>query len=145
MFQNIYSWMLLNMECLHLCSLWPCGRSIWQTKGHFGWPLFYISGWNLCSLCWWSWRLRLFPFLCRTRQGTVINFRQFLPINTFMPFEKNWPKKSRKLIKVVIFWVILIFFASSQWNSVTNHVLEWIGLNFYDYDGLQPKMTHTKH
>ena len=26
-----------------------------------------------------------------------------------------------------------------------NYVLEWMGLNFYDYDGLQPKMTHTKH
>jgi hypothetical protein len=30
-------------------------------------------------------------------------------------------------------------------SLVTNYVLEWMGLNFYDYDGLQPKMTHTKH
>ena len=34
---------------------------------------------------------------------------------------------------------------SSPWKLVTNYVLEWMGLNLYDYDGLQPKMTHTKH
>ena len=31
-------------------------------------------------------------------------------------------------------------FASSLWKLVTNYVLEWMGLNFYYYDGLQPKM-----
>ena len=36
-------------------------------------------------------------------------------------------------------------FASSPGKLITNYVLEWMGLNFYDYDGLQPKMTHTKH
>ena len=29
---------------------------------------------------------------------------------------------------------------SSQRKLVTNYVLEWMGLNFYYYDGLQPKM-----
>ena len=37
------------------------------------------------------------------------------------------------------------FFASSSWKLVTNYVLEWMGLNFYDYDGLQPKTTPPKH
>ena len=36
-------------------------------------------------------------------------------------------------------------FASSPWKLVTNYVLEWMGLNFYDYDGLQPKTTPPKH
>ena len=36
---------------------------------------------------------------------------------------------------------ILIFFASFPWKSVTNYVLEWMGLNFYYYDGLQPKIS----
>ena len=36
-------------------------------------------------------------------------------------------------------------FASSPWKLVTNYVLEWMGLNFYDCPGLQSKMTHTKH
>ena len=31
-------------------------------------------------------------------------------------------------------------FASSPWKLVTNYVLEWMGLNFYYYDGLQPKI-----
>ena len=35
--------------------------------------------------------------------------------------------------------------ASSRWKLVTNYAFEWIWLNFYDFDGLQPKMTHTKH
>ena len=26
-------------------------------------------------------------------------------------------------------------------KSVTNYVLEWMGLNFYDYDGIQPKLS----
>ena len=32
------------------------------------------------------------------------------------------------------------FFASSPWKLVTNYMLEWMGLNFYYYDGLQPKI-----
>ena len=41
---------------------------------------------------------------------------------------------------------ILIFFfrkknASSQWKLATNYVLEWMGPKFYDYDGLQPKIS----
>ena len=30
--------------------------------------------------------------------------------------------------------------ASSPWKLVTNYVLEWMGLNFQYYDGLQPKI-----
>ena len=40
---------------------------------------------------------------------------------------------------------ILNFFASYLLKLVTNYVLEWMGLNFYDYDGLQPKTTPPKH
>ena len=36
--------------------------------------------------------------------------------------------------------ILIFFFASSPWKLVTNYVLEWMGLNFYYYDGLQPKM-----
>ena len=38
-----------------------------------------------------------------------------------------------------------LVFASSPWKLVTNYILEWMGLNFYDYDGLQPKITPPKH
>ena len=38
-----------------------------------------------------------------------------------------------------------IFFASSPWKLVTNYVLEWMGLNFYDYNGIQPKLSPPKH
>ena len=31
--------------------------------------------------------------------------------------------------------------ASSPWKLVANYVLEWMGLNFDDYTGLQPKIT----
>ena len=34
----------------------------------------------------------------------------------------------------------IFFFASSPRNLVTNYVLEWMGLDFYYYDGLQPEM-----
>ena len=37
--------------------------------------------------------------------------------------------------------VFLICFASSLWKLITNYVLEWMGLNLYHYDGLQPKMS----
>ena len=39
---------------------------------------------------------------------------------------------------------ILIFFPSSLIKLVTNYVLGWMGLNFYDYDGLQPKTISPK-
>ena len=35
----------------------------------------------------------------------------------------------------------IYFFASFPWKLVTNYVLEWMGLNFYHYDGLQPEMS----
>ena len=38
-----------------------------------------------------------------------------------------------------------LFFASSPWILVTSYVLERMGLNFYDYDGLQPKNHSPKH
>ena len=36
-------------------------------------------------------------------------------------------------------------FVSSPWKSVTNFVVEWMELIFYDYDGLQPKTTPPKN
>ena len=49
----------------------------------------------------------------------------------------------RPILKNSVFWVghFEFFFASSPWKLVTNYVLEWMGLNFYYYDGLQPKMS----
>ena len=40
-----------------------------------------------------------------------------------------------------IFGVFWPFFDSSPLKLVTNYVLEWMGVNFYDYDVLQPKIT----
>ena len=42
-------------------------------------------------------------------------------------------------------WPFWFFFASSTWKLVTNYVLEWMGLNFYDYDGIQPKLSPPKY
>ena len=39
----------------------------------------------------------------------------------------------------------LFLLTSSPWKLVTNYVLEWMRLNFYDNHGLEPKMTNTKH
>ena len=39
----------------------------------------------------------------------------------------------------------LFLLTSSPWKWVTNCVLEWMRLNFYDNHGLEPKMTNTKH
>ena len=72
------------------------------------------------------------------------------------PTQKNWVLQllqfsilfSQKDIENWRFWkthffksAILnsFFFASSPWKSVTNYELERMGLNFYYYDGLQPK------
>ena len=57
---------------------------------------------------------------------------------------ENW-----RFWKMTFFWVghfefyffkKKIFFASSLWKLVTNYVLDLMGLNFYNYDSLQPKM-----
>ena len=62
---------------------------------------------------------------------------------------ENW-----RFWKTQFFWVghfefcfpkKIFFFASSTRKLVKNYVLEWMGLNFYDYDGLQPKITPPKH
>ena len=62
---------------------------------------------------------------------------------------ENW-----RFWKMTFFWVchfiyffqkITFFFDSSPLKLVTNYVLEWMGVNFYDYDVLQPKITPPKH
>ena len=53
--------------------------------------------------------------------------------------------------KITFFWVGHVdFFSkkkfdSSPWILATNCVLEWMGLKFYDYDGLQPNISPPKH
>ena len=58
-------------------------------------------------------------------------------------FEK-WPFFESAILNF-IFSKKKFFFASSLWKLVTNYVLEWMGLNFYDYDGIQPKLSPPKH
>ena len=50
---------------------------------------------------------------------------------------ENW-----RFWKITFFWVghFDFFFASYLWKSVTNYVLEWMGLNVYDYDGPTPNI-----
>ena len=71
---------------------------------------------------------------------------------TSLPFTSIYPTDSRtnpwnfheKILRVgaQFFFnlAILILFSKSLFSF---YVLEWMGLNFYNYDGLQPKMTHT--
>ena len=78
--------------------------------------------------------------------------QSYLPEDQSIKFSQknneNW-----RFWKTQFFWVGLFdfffdknnFFASSPPNLVTNHVLEWLGLHFYDYDGLQPRITPPKH
>ena len=48
--------------------------------------------------------------------------------------------------KMTFLWVSHFdFFAWYLWKLATNYVLEWMGLKFYNYNGLQPKISHPKH
>ena len=49
------------------------------------------------------------------------------------------------IFSFVKFFFFTFFSSLLHIKIVTNYVLEWMELKFYDYDGLQPKMTHTKH
>ena len=53
-------------------------------------------------------------------------------------FEK-WPFFESAILN--FFFQKKIKIASSPWKLATNYVLEWMGLKFYDYDGLQPKIS----
>ena len=52
--------------------------------------------------------------------------------NLWLIFIGMKQKKRKKKLKKKI--------ASSQWKLVRNYMLEWMGLNFYYNDGLQPKI-----
>ena len=58
--------------------------------------------------------------------------KKFLRIGDF----EKWP-----------FWktAILIFFAWSPWKSVTNYVIEWMGLNFDVFPGFQQIPCYAKY
>ena len=99
--------------------IWPWGCRFWayvgQSHSHIGWATSMSSE-------------SINPVNPRTNPW---NFHEkywelaILKISFFL----SWP-----------FWIFFLnkfFFASSQWKSVTNYELKWMGLNFYDYDGLQ--------
>ena len=68
-----------------------------------------------------------------------INFFLCYKLRTWTYWELAKLKNSILNRPFLIFFV-QFFFPSSQWTLVTNYVLEWMGINFYYYDGLQPKM-----
>ena len=61
---------------------------------------------------------------------------------------ENWQSWKMTFFLSRPFWILFfqkkIFFASSLWKLVKNYVIEWKGLNFYDYDGIQPKLSPPK-
>ena len=57
----------------------------------------------------------------------------------YYPMDRSM-KFSQKNIENWQFWKMAFFLSrpsSSLWNLVSNYVLKWVGLNFYDYDGIQ--------
>ena len=75
-------------------------------------------------------------------------------ISSTVGITKKVAKLHRNVVKTALICTAILkkknqkkiyIFASPPSKLVTNYVLEWMGLNLYDYDGLQPKMTHTKH
>ena len=54
---------------------------------------------------------------------------------------ENWWIWKIKFFESPIFNSKIFFFVSSPLKSVTNYRLAWMGLNFYDYHGFQPKIT----
>ena len=67
-------------------------------------------------------------------------FASINPIITQGPIHEFFEKKLR-----IGGFEKLSFFESAILNIVFQKRIEWMGLNFLDYDGLQPKLTHTIH
>ena len=70
----------------------------------------------------------------------MTNFRGDEANFFFFFFEKKIQNGRLKKGHFSTLSILNIFFASSPWKLVTNYVLEWMGLNFQYYDGLQPKL-----
>ena len=106
---------------------------------------YFLSAQVYCIPSWLYWK------------GSTVWFRAFLANFSIFFFhfllekERQRSKKTKRMLWYKYFFKVFklpdpkIFFASFAWKLGTNYVLEWIGLNFYDYDGLEPTMNHTKH
>ena len=70
--------------------------------------------------------------------ATSMLFASIYPTNHEICTKKYW--ELAELKNSVFLGSAILNFASSPWKLVTNYMLEWVGLNFYYYDGLQPKM-----
>ena len=53
---------------------------------------------------------------------------------------ENWWLLKTSFFESAIFFFQKFLFASSTWKWVPNYVFMWMGLNFFYYDDLQPKM-----
>ena len=98
----------------------------------------------------WSWGCQTYRQKCifcvfRPFFSLCWIIQSYEPKDQFIKFSQknieNW-----RFWKTKFFWVghFDFFFAPSPWKFVTNYVLEWMGLNFHDYDGLQSKITPPK-
>ena len=66
--------------------------------------------------------------------------------NTNKKKSENWRFwKSQFFELAILISFFLIFFSSSPCKSVKVYRVEWMGLNFDNCDGFQPKITHPKH
>ena len=109
-------------------------KGVKTQKMHF-YPFFELISNSLTTI-------KVEPHQCPLHQSILLTQG---PIHEI--FEKNienWRNWKTQFFWVghfeFFFWIIIFFFASSPWKLVANYVLEWMGLNFYFYDGLQPKM-----
>ena len=64
-----------------------------------------------------------------------------IPWNFLENIENQWFWKSQGFFWNFCFWFDFFLL----WRSVKIYRLEWMGLNFDDYSGFQPKITHPKH
>ena len=81
-------------------------------------------------------RVGFLPVLCLILDD-LIGWATLLPFNSIYPTHTK--TNLRKNIENWQSWKSQVFFASSPWKLVTIYIVEWIGLNFYDYRGWQQK------
>ena len=126
----------------------------WRIYDDILWSREYTAGWNV----WGEWFLAVNHHNHKNWVPSILTHNLWLIFNSTNPRTNKW-NFHKKILRIGDFekWpffesAILNFFfskkikiASSPWKLVTDYVLEWMGVNFYDYDNLQPKITPPKH
>ena len=119
--------------------------------GHLAPPIWCKSAFFVFFVCFRPYVGQPDDQICRVSHINALSINlSYWPKDQILKFSRNNMYRELAVLKNLIFlsrpfWFFFTHPHENQSQIMTMWYLEWLGLYFFDYDGLQPKITPPKH